>query len=65
MTNVVASATALTASLVTGPTHGTLQLAPRGSFVYTPDAGFTGIDGMTYHASNGDASSLFVVLPSI
>jgi hypothetical protein len=61
------SATALTASLVTGPAHGTLQLAPNGSFVYTPDAGFTGVDGIAYHATNGDtsgdASALFFVVP--
>ncbi|MFO1159011.1 MAG: DUF4214 domain-containing protein [Reyranellaceae bacterium] len=45
-----------TASLVTDSTHGNLNLASDGSLTYTPDPGFTGIDGFTYFASNGDTS---------
>jgi hypothetical protein len=56
------------ATLTTGPSHGGLQLAADGSFSYTPDAGFTGIDGFSYHASNdsssGDAEVLLFVVPT-
>ena len=42
----------LAATLVTGPTHGTLTgaLAWNGSFSYTPDQGFSGVDTFTYKA---------------
>jgi hypothetical protein len=50
------SAVPLTASLVTGPAHGTLSLAADGGFDYTPDAGFVGIDSFTYRASGGGTS---------
>ena len=45
----------LTATLVTGPAHGTLALNADGSFTYTPAAGFTGSDSFTYVASDGSA----------
>lgn len=32
----------------TEPAHGTLQWMPDGSFAYTPDAGFTGVDTFDY-----------------
>ncbi len=42
---------AITASLVTSPTNGTLlQFSSAGSFVYQPNAGVTGIDTFTYEA---------------
>lgn len=34
----------------TDPEHGTLELEPDGTFVYTPEAGFTGRDAFTYVA---------------
>src|SRR5207249_1830661 len=40
----------LTASLVTGPAHGTLALNPDGTFSYTPNANFSGQDAFTYRA---------------
>jgi Ca2+-binding RTX toxin-like protein len=43
----------LASTLLTGPTHGTLAggaLGSRGSFAYTPDAGFSGVDTFTYTA---------------
>ena len=43
----------LTAILVAGPTHGTLDLRNDGSFAYTPEPGFFGDDGFTYKANNG------------
>ncbi|MGB0087917.1 MAG: cadherin-like domain-containing protein, partial [Planifilum fulgidum] len=48
----------LTAQLVTGPANGTLTFNSDGSFVYTPNAGFTGTDTFTYQASNGVSRSL-------
>src|SRR5947199_236839 len=40
----------LTAVLVAGPAHGTLTLGDDGSFVYVPDAHFTGTDTFHYQA---------------
>jgi VCBS repeat-containing protein len=48
---------ALTAVLVTGPSHGTLVLNANGSFTYTPNSGFNGADGFTYRANDGTDSS--------
>ncbi|MCO6454069.1 MAG: tandem-95 repeat protein [Pirellulaceae bacterium] len=47
----------LTAVLVTGPTHGSLTLNTNGSFSYTPDAGYSGVDSFSYKASDGTADS--------
>ena len=47
----------LTASLIDGPEHGDLDLAPDGSFTYSPDPEFEGTDGFTYAATNGDGES--------
>jgi VCBS repeat-containing protein len=47
----------LTASLVTGPTNGMLALAPDGTFSYTPNAGFVGVDTFTYRANDGGLDS--------
>lgn len=48
---------ALTAILETGPANGTLTLDADGSFVYAPDADFTGTDTFTYHANDGTSNS--------
>jgi hypothetical protein len=48
---------ALTASLVSGPAHGSLTLNPDGSFTYVPAAGYVGADAFTYAASDGLLSS--------
>ncbi|MGB8338316.1 MAG: Ig-like domain-containing protein [Burkholderiales bacterium] len=44
---------ALTAVLSAGPTKGTLTLNTNGSFTYTPNAGYSGIDTFTYRAYDG------------
>src|SRR5688500_1856002 len=44
---------AVSASLFTGPEHGSVTLAEDGSFVYTPEAGYLGMDSFTYTASDG------------
>jgi VCBS repeat-containing protein len=43
---------ALTAALVSGPSHGSLTLNPDGSFVYTPAQNFVGNDVFTYSATD-------------
>ena len=47
----------VTAELIDGPDHGTLVLNPDGSFIYTPDIGFSGPDTFTYRASDGQSVS--------
>lgn len=49
--------TTLTATLVSGPAHGTLTLNSNGSFTYTPAAGFDGKDAFTINASDGADTS--------
>jgi len=48
----------LSASLAAGggPAHGRLTLNADGSFTYTPNAGFSGVDAFSYVASDGLAS---------
>jgi VCBS repeat-containing protein len=48
---------ALSASLVSGPSHGTLTFNPDGSFVYTPSANYNGSDSFTYVANDGTINS--------
>ena len=47
----------LTAVLVDDVSNGTLVLNPDGSFSYTPDQDFTGIDTFTYRANDGTTDS--------
>ncbi|HWQ92567.1 MAG TPA: Ig-like domain-containing protein, partial [Clostridia bacterium] len=47
----------LTASLLAGPTNGTLTLNSDGAFTYTSAIGYNGTDGFTYRANDGMASS--------
>ncbi len=47
----------LTAMVVAQPLNGTLTLAADGSFVYTPNANFSGEDGFSYQASDGKGDS--------
>src|SRR6184192_3088189 len=48
---------ALSAVLVSGPSHGTLTLNGDGSLVYVPALNFNGVDSFTYKASDGQAQS--------
>jgi VCBS repeat-containing protein len=47
----------LTATLVSGTTHGSLSLNSNGSFDYTPAANYNGNDSFTYKANDGSADS--------
>ena len=44
---------ALSALLLTGPTHGALEFNDDGTFTYRPDADYHGEDSFTYLASDG------------
>ena len=48
---------ALTAIVVSGPTHGLLNLNANGSFVYAPAADYNGSDSFSYRASDGALQS--------
>ena len=43
-------------SLLTGPSHGTIQIAQDGSFVYEGDTGFTGTDTFVYRVTDSSGS---------
>ncbi|HEV2968811.1 MAG TPA: IPT/TIG domain-containing protein [Pirellulales bacterium] len=43
----------LTAELLANPLHGALSFNGDGSFTYTPDNGYVGVDGFVYQADNG------------
>ena len=43
----------ITATLVAGPANGAVAFNADGSFVYTPNANFAGVDSFTYHVSDG------------
>lgn len=47
----------LTASVVTGPSNGTLSLSTNGAFTYSPAANWFGTDSFVYAASDGTTSS--------
>jgi VCBS repeat-containing protein len=47
----------LSAQLTSGPTHGSLSFNADGSFSYTPQASFTGVDSFTYRANDGQLDS--------
>ncbi|MGY5862600.1 MAG: Ig-like domain-containing protein, partial [Candidatus Thorarchaeota archaeon] len=44
----------LSAMLVSGPSHGSLEFNADGSFTYTPDPDWYGIDSFMYHVSDGE-----------
>jgi hypothetical protein len=48
---------ALSWTLVTGPQHGSLEIAADGSFVYTPDLNFNGDDAFSYRVNDGELDS--------
>ena len=55
------AAATLSAVLVAGPAHGTLNLNANGGFTYTPATNFVGEDSFTYRANNGQNSNTAAV----
>ena len=53
---------ALTVTLVSGTSHGTVSLSPDGTFTYIPDAEFFGVDSFTYEASDHGLTSQTVTV---
>ena len=51
----------LTATLESGPAHGTVKLAADGSFTYTAAAGYTGSDTFSYAAVAGGQTDVATV----
>jgi VCBS repeat-containing protein len=47
----------LTASVLSGPAHGTLTLNADGGFVYTPAAHYSGLDGFTYQVADSQGGT--------
>jgi VCBS repeat-containing protein len=47
----------LSASLATGPSHGTVTLNADGSYVYTPTANFNGTDTFTYTVTDAQGAT--------
>ncbi len=52
-----AEGTLLSAILVSGVSHGTLNLNGNGAFTYTPSANYNGSDAFTYRSTDGQATS--------
>ena len=55
----------MTAVLAASPAHGTLTLNDNGSFAYTPQAGYQGMDRFTYRADNEQRSDVATVTITI
>src|SRR5690606_24405753 len=49
---------ALTASLVTAPVNGTVVLNADGSFTYTPNSNYNGLDSLEYQVCDNGTPSL-------
>jgi hypothetical protein len=47
----------LEAILVNSPNNGSVNLNENGSFSYTPNSGFSGVDSFTYTANDGESNS--------
>jgi predicted extracellular nuclease len=56
-TDIDSASTALTATLASPATSGTVVLNPNGGFTFTPASGFSGVATFTYTASDGALSS--------
>jgi hypothetical protein len=48
-----------TAALLSSPEHGTLTPNLDGTFTYTPEPGYSGEDGFTYYATDGQSGAEF------
>jgi aryl-phospho-beta-D-glucosidase BglC (GH1 family) len=64
-TNLDLTGISLSAVLVDSPAHGLLHLKADGSFTYTPDAGFVGLDTFRYRVFDGYVSSANIAAVSV
>jgi VCBS repeat-containing protein len=55
----------LTVVVVTGPAHGILSLSPDGSFSYTPDADWFGVDSFVYEVTDGELTDTATVIITV
>jgi hypothetical protein len=55
----------LIAQSASDPDHGTVTMGADGSFTYTPDQDFTGIDTFTYEAFDGAGASTATVTVTV
>jgi len=66
LVNDLSPLTVLSATTQTNPSHGQVVLNLDGSFVYTPDLGFTGVDTFTYQAEddfgNTSTATVYIVV---
>src|SRR5262249_21011982 len=49
----------LAVQLVRGPVHGAIVVNPNGGFIYTPAAGFSGLDSFTVNVTDGQLWSYY------
>lgn len=63
--NLGISGISLSATLVAGPTNGLLSLNANGSFTYTPNGSFSGIDTFRYRVFDGYVNSANIATVSI
>lgn len=59
-TDVETPTVSLTAVLGANPVNGAVTLNANGSFTYTPNTGYTGLDNFTYRASDGVLQSSLI-----
>ena len=64
-TNLGLAGITLSAVLVAGPTNGLLNLNANGSFTYTPNGGFVGVDTFRYRVFDGYVNSANIATVSI
>ena len=64
-TTATRTARPVTAALVTGPANGSVAFNADGSFVYTPNANFFGVDTFTYQATDGALGSALATVTII
>jgi hypothetical protein len=55
----------LTFSLASGPNNGTVIVNPNGSFTYTPNPGYVGLDVFSFSVTDGFASTTATVKISV
>src|SRR6478736_5508792 len=56
------SGSPLSAGLFSGPSHGTLDVSENGSFVYTPETDYMGLDSFLYFANDGVSDSMLAAV---